>query len=167
MPSFFNASASVAFTPPASDGDAPILDYTVTAADSTNAAHGGRTQSGSGSPITVSGLTNGDTYTFTVTATNVVGTGSASQPSNAVVPVPAPTIKSFKPAKGKVGKKVTIKGTNLAGAMSVSFHGVVAVITKDTATEIVTKVPAGATTGSVAVSTPGGTATSTKSFKVT
>ena len=162
-----NASASVAFAPPASDGGAPILHYTVTAADSTNAGRGGQTDTGAGSPIAVSGLTNGDTYTFSVTATNVAGTGSSSQPSNAVKPVPAPTIKSLKPAKGKVGKKVTIKGTNLAGAIGVSFHGVVAIITKDTATEIVTKVPAGATTGFVTVATAGGTATSTKSFKVT
>jgi hypothetical protein len=162
-----NASASVTFTPPASDGDAPILHYTVTAVDSTNAAHGGQTVSGSGSPISVSGLTNNDSYTLRVTATNVVGTGSSSQPSNVVVPAPSPTMKSFKPAKGKVGKKVVIKGKNLSNATSVSFNGVTALITKDTATEIITKVPAGATTGSVTVTTPGGTAISTKTFKVT
>jgi hypothetical protein len=97
----------------------------------------------------------------------VVGTGPSSQPSNAVNPVGAPTMKSIKPAKGKVGKKVTIKGLNLAGATSVTFHGVSAVVTKDTFTEIVTKVPAGATTGSVSVTTAGGTVTSTKNFKVT
>jgi hypothetical protein len=162
-----NASASVAFTAPASDGGAPILHYTVTAADSTNAGRGGQTATGSGSPISVSGLTNGDSYTFTVTATNVVGTGPASGPSNAVTPVPAPTITKIKPAKGKVGKKVTVKGTNLLHATSVEFNGVVAVVTKDTATQIVTTVPTGATTGSISVTTAGGTATSSKSFKVT
>jgi hypothetical protein len=36
------------------------------------------------------GLTNGDAYSFTVSATNVVGTGVASSPSNTVTPAHRP-----------------------------------------------------------------------------
>ena len=84
-----NQSASVTFTPPGSNGGATITGYTVTATDSTNAA-GDTTQGGTASPIVVNGLNNGDSYTFIVAATNSVGTGAASGPSNAVVPVTVP-----------------------------------------------------------------------------
>jgi uncharacterized protein (TIGR02145 family) len=79
----------VTFTPPASNGGSAITGYTVTSSS------GGFTGTGSGSPITVSGLTNGNAYTFTVVATNIVGNSLASSASNSVTPstVPgAPTI---------------------------------------------------------------------------
>lgn len=82
------ASAVVSFTSPA-DTVPPISTYTVTAADLTTPANGGQTISGDSSPITVYGLTAGDKYRFTVTATNGVGTGPASKPSRAVVPTAA------------------------------------------------------------------------------
>ncbi|CFX14665.1 Cadherin [Syntrophomonas zehnderi OL-4] len=72
--------AAIRFTPPASDGGAAILSYTITANP------GGITATGAASPITVTGLTNGVAYTFTVTATNSVGTGAESTASNSVTP---------------------------------------------------------------------------------
>ncbi|MHC1693997.1 MAG: S-layer homology domain-containing protein [Eubacteriales bacterium] len=72
--------ASVSFTAPVSDGGASIIGYTVTSSP------GGHTATGAGSPIKVTGLTNGVTYTFTVTATNDAGTGTASTASSSVMP---------------------------------------------------------------------------------
>ena len=84
----FNGSAVVWFTAPASDGGFTITEYTVTATDSTTSANGGQTctTTDPSAGCTVAGLTNGDSYTFTVTATNSSGTSAASTASSAVVP---------------------------------------------------------------------------------
>ena len=79
----------------------------------------------------------------------------------------APTITSFAPTAGPVGTSVTITGTGLGSATSVKFNGKAATITSNTATQIVTTVPAGATTGPITVTTAGGTATSATKFTVT
>jgi titin len=79
-----NAQASVSWTAPASDGGSPITGYTVTSNP------GGLTCATATTGCTVSGLTNGTAYTFTVTATNAVGTGAASAPSNSVTPATVP-----------------------------------------------------------------------------
>jgi len=74
-----NAQASVTFTAPASTGGSSITSYTVTSSP------GGLTGTGASSPITVTGLTNGTAYTFTVQATSFA-TGPASAASNSVTP---------------------------------------------------------------------------------
>ena len=80
---------------------------------------------------------------------------------------PAPAITKFSPASGKPGTSVTITGTHLAGASKVTFNGTAATITSAHPAEIVVKVPSGATTGKITVTTPGGTAASAANFKVT
>jgi uncharacterized protein (TIGR02145 family) len=77
-------SATIAYTAPASNGGAAITSYTATS--SPGGLWGTQTQAGS-STILVSGLTNGIAYTFTVTATNAVGTSAASAVSNSVTPL--------------------------------------------------------------------------------
>ena len=79
-----------------------------------------------------------------------------------------PKISNFSPAFGSPGTVVTIDGTNLEDATSVTFNGVVAtMIKKDTETKIKVEVPAGAKTGRIEVTTGGGLATSKTKFKLT
>ena len=80
-----NTTVSVSWTAPADDGGSPILEYTATA--SPGGAH--CTTSGATS-CTVTGLTNGTGYTFTVTARNAVGISAASAPSATVTPATVP-----------------------------------------------------------------------------
>ena len=98
-----NGQATVSFTAPAVDGGEPITSYTVTPSPS------GTPASGAGSPITVTGLTNGTDYTFTVTAINAVGTGATSLPSNHVVPLAVP------------GAPTNVVGTAGDGTASIAF----------------------------------------------
>jgi hypothetical protein len=79
-----NAQATVPFTAPSSDGGSAITSYT--AISSPGGITGTISQSGSGS-ITVTGLTNGTAYTFSVTATNAIGTSPASDASSSITPV--------------------------------------------------------------------------------
>jgi virginiamycin B lyase len=78
-----------------------------------------------------------------------------------------PHIGGHSPLAGPVGTTVTVTGRNLAGATAVAFNGVPATIVSDSGRQIVTIVPAGATTGYLTVTTAAGTATSVHSFTVT
>jgi hypothetical protein len=167
---------------------------TFTSAAPTGATVGGpsytvtATGGGSGNPVTfiIDSLSlsvcaiAGAVVTFTGTGTCTIDANQAGNATDGAAPqvqqsfavtstssTPAPTITRLSPAKGKVGKKITIKGTNLAGALAVRVNGTAATVITDTATKITATVPAGAATGTITVTTPGGTATSTKTFKVT
>src|SRR5207302_1985312 len=75
-----NGRAIVTWSPPANGGQ-PITGYTITGTPGGTAVAGG-----TATAAIVFGLANGTSYTFTVTARNVVGTGPPSPPSNPVVP---------------------------------------------------------------------------------
>jgi len=75
----------------------------------------------------------------------------------------------FTPDTGPVGQSVTIYGTGFSGTANqntVTFNGTAASITSAAATQLVVTVPVGATTGTIAVTSPNGSDTSSTSFAV-
>jgi hypothetical protein len=74
-----DASTTVSWTAP-SDGGSAITGYTAT-------SNAGQTCSSATTSCSVTGLTNGTPYTFTVTATNSIGTSDPSSASSAITPV--------------------------------------------------------------------------------
>jgi hypothetical protein len=104
----------------------------------------------------------GDNTAFNSTATRTVsikGTGRT-----------LPTITSLTPNSGAIGSTVTIAGTTFGasqGTGSVTFNGVAATdITSWSDTEIVCKVPVGATTGNAVVTNDAGDASAGTLFTV-
>lgn len=76
-----DAQATISFTAPSNNGGSAITSYTATS--NPGGFTGTVNQAGNGT-ITVPGLTNGTAYTFTVTATNSIGTSLPSAASNSV-----------------------------------------------------------------------------------
>jgi hypothetical protein len=79
-----------------------------------------------------------------------------------------PNVLSFTPTSGPVGTSVTITGHSFTKTTKVTFGGVAATSYKAVSdTQVDTLVPTGAVTGPIAVTTAGGTGTSTTNFTVT
>jgi YVTN family beta-propeller protein len=79
-----STQAAVSFLAPVSDGFSPIIDYTVRTTEGLKVF----TATGTGSPIVLGGLTNLQSYVFTVSARNAAGSGPESVASNSVTPMP-------------------------------------------------------------------------------
>jgi hypothetical protein len=92
-----NGEATVSFKPSASDGGSGITSYIVKSS-------AGQTVSGPTGPVTVKGLANGTSYTFTVAAVNKIGTGPPSKVSDSVTPATVPDAPAIIAAKAGNGK---------------------------------------------------------------
>ncbi len=89
---------NVAYVAPVSNGGSAITSYTVTSTP------GGIAVSGLANPLVVAGLTNGTSYTFKVTATNIMGTGPASAASAALTAATTPGTPTNVAATAGVGQ---------------------------------------------------------------
>jgi hypothetical protein len=129
-------TATIKWSEPANNGGVALTSYTITT-KAGGIAQGTRVVSGSppATQTTVSGLNVGTSYTFTVKATNSVGTGAESTPSNAVTPSApmAPGAPSAVTATGKSSGAVlgwtapaSDGGSPITGYRVTSYLGTVA-----------------------------------------
>ncbi len=83
-----NSSATVTFTAPAANGSSPITGFEVVVNTGGAAVPTVTGIAATATSATVTGLTNGTSYTFQVRAVNQFGAGPLSAESNAVTPAP-------------------------------------------------------------------------------
>ena len=120
-------------------------------------------------PTTIVATSPPGTGTVDVSVTTPAGTSAVTPADRFTYIPPAPTISGFTPTSGPAagGTSVTITGTNLSGATSVTFGTTAAVITANTAGSITVTSPPGTGLVTLTVTTPGGTVTSTAKFTYT
>ncbi|MDX5436474.1 MAG: Ig-like domain-containing protein, partial [Pontibacter sp.] len=111
-------------------------------------------------------------YSLTARVTDNLGAVATSEAVNVTVSAPAsPSITGFNPTSGAVGTEVTITGTNLSRATSVTFGPSSAQITANSASQVKALVPA--VNGklprgfNISVSTAGGSVTAKDKFTIT
>lgn len=127
-----------------------------------NGAAGTDLQIVSDTQLQVTVPTTAKTGAITVTDPNG---GIATSTANFTVTT-APNITSFTPTSGPVGTLVTISGRGFTATTGVTFDGTPASFTFKSNTKLTAIVPAGATTGPIAVTNPAGTAQSSTPFTV-
>ena len=160
-----NNSATLAFTAPVNNGGIAILDYTATCTGAPTASI-----TGAASPLSVTGLTNGNAYACTVVARNAVGTGPASGVVTVVpsaVPVP-PAFTSAANANFAFGVLGTFNVT-ATGSPPPSFStaGPLPGGVTLTAAGVLSGIPGAAGTFSFAITATGGGTATTQAFTLT
>ena len=115
-----NGTVTVSWTDPTNSGS-PVTGYTVIPSPACPACTGTSVSSGTATSSTIGGLSSGTAYTFTVTATNAIGTSSPSSASNSVTTptVPgAPTIGTATAGPAQATVKWTAPGSNGGSAIT-------------------------------------------------
>ena len=139
-----NANSTVSWADPANTGSGALLSETATAADTSHPSspsNGAQTCTyfepaslsyNGGAPAdqcNITGLTNGDSYTFSVTSTNAIGTGVSSAPSSAIVPSTVPGAPTIGTATSNANAESAVSFTAPAsnGGAAISCYTVTAV----------------------------------------
>ena len=114
---------SVSFTAGAA-GTSPITSYKYSANGGTTWAT--RQTGTTASPIVITGLTNGSTYSVSIRAVSLVGDGATSTPVSATIPV-APSAPTIGTATANAGRTATVRWTLGAnGGSAITSHVVTA-----------------------------------------
>ena len=146
-----NGTASLSWTAPGSNGGSAITGYVVTPSIS-GVPQSPVTFNSTATTQTITGLTNGTTYTFTVSAKNAIGTGAPSADSNTVT-AGAPGLAAFQSAQpGNASAKVgwfapVANGSPITGYVITPYIGSTAQTPQTFNTTAVSDVVAGLTNG--------------------
>lgn len=111
-------SASVPFTAPSTSVGGPVFYYTALSNP------GSVTVTGTSSPLTVTGLTNGTPYTFTVVGGNPTGLGPRSAASNSVTPIDANNWIAILDSSGAEGVSQTNTARVLDSSGNIYWAGI-------------------------------------------
>jgi hypothetical protein len=114
--------------------------------------------------LTITVPPNATTGKISVTVNGQIATSAI----DFTISLPVPTITNFAPLGAVPGSSLVITGTNFRTILNentVKVNGVLAIVTAATSTQLTVTIPAGATTGKVAVEINGVTATSVTDFE--